>query len=134
MNAQQANSSELRDSALFKALLAENHKEFNQLRDKGETVSFAGAQLRGFDLRKFNLRGLDFRGSYLRNADLRGCDLRWTVIAGSSIREAKLSGTYFPDGLYPQEIMLSHLHGTRLRYQHIDPPDDAHSGSMPDND
>ncbi len=121
MNAPQINSQDLRNSNLFKAVIAENYKEFQRLREAGEIVSFASAQLRGFDLRKFDLKGLDFTGAYLRNADLRGLDLRWTNIEGASIREAKISGTRFPDGLDAQEILLSHLHGTRLRYTHVSP-------------
>ena len=110
------NSKELQDSALFQALLAEDFELFNQLRDKGDTTSFANAALRGFDLRDANLKGLDFSGAYLRNTDLRGVDLRETQLEGASIREAKLSGTFFPTALTASEITLSHVHGTRLRY------------------
>lgn len=111
-----ANSQELQDSALFKALLSENIKEFNQLRESGETASFEEAQLRGLDLRDANLEGLNFQGAYLRNSDLRGLDLRKTNLRGASIREAKLSGVYFPPELGANEILMSFQLGSRLRY------------------
>lgn len=109
------NSQELQNSALFKALLAEDFELFNQLREQGDNTSFENASLRGFDLKQANLKGLNFSGAYLRNADLRGVDLRETNLDGASIREAKLSGTFFPKSLTASEISLSHVQGTRLR-------------------
>jgi uncharacterized protein YjbI with pentapeptide repeats len=51
----------------------------------------------------------------LRDADFRGCDLRHVDLEGASMHNAKISGTYFPDNLTPEEIQLSVQHGTRIR-------------------
>jgi uncharacterized protein YjbI with pentapeptide repeats len=55
--------------------------------------------------------------TYLRHADLRGLDLTHTNLEGASINSAKISGTYFPTTLSAEEITLSLIHGTRLRYR-----------------
>jgi hypothetical protein len=38
-------------------------------------------------------------------------------LEGASINSAKISGTYFPPSLSAEEITLSLVHGTRLRYR-----------------
>ena len=60
--------------------------------------------------------GLDFGNSYVRNTDLSGIDFRNTNLQGASLLDAKLSGTYFPPELSPEEIRLSLDTGTRMRY------------------
>ena len=67
-------------------------------------------------VRPSDLRGLDLSDAYLRQADLRGVDLRETRLEGASLFEARISGAYFPGELRAEEITLSLLHGTRLRY------------------
>ena len=54
---------------------------------------------------------------YLRHADLRGVDFSQTRLQGASINGARISGTYFPPELSADEINLSLLHGTRMRYR-----------------
>ena len=69
------------------------------------------------DLRGLVAGGLDMQDCYLRQADLRGVDFRKTRLEGASINGAKISGTYFPHELAAEEITLSLLHGTRMRYR-----------------
>ncbi|MCU7914935.1 MAG: pentapeptide repeat-containing protein [Candidatus Thiodiazotropha sp. (ex Gloverina cf. vestifex)] len=99
-------------------LLKEGHaEEFNRRREEGESFDLRGADLRGADLRGLNGRDLDLANAYLRHADLRGIDLTHTNLEGASINSAKISGTYFPATLSAEEIKLSLVHGTRLRYR-----------------
>jgi len=92
-------------------------KEFNARRVAGEMCELRGADLRGLDLRNLDTQGLDLRGCYLRHADLRGLDVTQASLEGASISSAKISGTYFPPELTAEEITLSLVHGTRMRYQ-----------------
>ena len=101
---------------LFLALVNEDIEPFNELRDQGKTCDFSHASFRGFDFRGAKLEGLNFYGAYMRNTDLRGLDLTNVNIEAASIREAKVSGTFFPKAIHPQEIMMSLKRGTRLRY------------------
>ena len=91
--------------------------QFNQRRAAGESCDLRGANLRGADLRGLEAAGLDMRDCYLRHADLRGVDLTRAVLEGASISSAKISGTYFPPELTAEEITLSLVHGTRMRYR-----------------
>ena len=91
-------------------------KEFNTRRKAGELCELRGADLRGLDLRNLDAEGLDLRDCYLRHADLRGVDLSRAMLEGASISSAKISGTYFPPELTAEEITLSLVHGTRMRY------------------
>ncbi len=91
--------------------------EFNRRRAAGETCDLRHADLRGADLRGLDARDLDLSNAYLRHADLRGLDLTHTNLEGASINTAKISGTYFPPTLSAEEITLSLVHGTRLRYR-----------------
>ena len=82
----------------------------------------AGFSLSGANLRSANLQGLhaeriDFSNAYLRAANLKGVDLRSCNLEGASLHGAKIAGTYFPDSLTAEEILLSVTHGTRLRYR-----------------
>ena len=91
--------------------------DFNRRRSEGEGCDLRNADLRGADLRELDAQELDLSGAYLRHADLRGLDLRHTNLEGASINSAKISGTYFPASLSAEEITLSLVHGTRLRYR-----------------
>ena len=102
---------------MYQMLRAGLIKEFNARRMAGEVCELRGADLRGLDLRNLDTQGLDLRGCYLRHADLRGLDLTQAMLEGASISSAKISGTYFPEGLTAEEINLSLQHGTRFRYR-----------------
>lgn len=99
-------------------LLRENKiKEFNTYKAAGKTPDLREADLRGLDLRGMDVAGLDMSNCYLRQADLRGIDFSQAKIEGVSINSAKISGCLFPKELTAEEITLSLLHGTRLRYK-----------------
>jgi uncharacterized protein YjbI with pentapeptide repeats len=110
-------SPEVKNDAMY-LLLKEGHvEEFNRRRAAGESCDLQSADLRGADLRKLDARDLDLANAYLRHADLRGLDLTHANLEGASINSAKISGTYFPATLSAEEITLSLVHGTRLRYR-----------------
>lgn len=92
-------------------------EDFNTARERGETITLAGMDLRGLDLRGINPQGLDFSNCYFRQSDLRGIDWSGARLEGASIHAAKISGCYFPAALSAEEIRLSLEHGTRMRYQ-----------------
>jgi uncharacterized protein YjbI with pentapeptide repeats len=92
-------------------------EDFNAARDRGETISLSGMDLRGLDLRCINTKGLDMSNCYFRQADLRGVDLSEANLDGASIHAAKISGCLFPKALSADEIRLSLEHGIRMRYR-----------------
>ena len=104
------------DDPLYQLLRNENIKGFNEQRDKINADNLKSGDYRGRDLREMDAKGLDFSNSYFRNTDLRGIDFRNTNLEGASLIDAKVSGTYFPEQLSPEEIRLSLDTGTRLRY------------------
>jgi uncharacterized protein YjbI with pentapeptide repeats len=108
---------EIKDNPLFQLLRHGKIAEFNAQREDGAALDLRNTDLRGVDLRGLNARGLDLADCYLRQADLRGIDFSATNLEGASISGAKISGTYFPVALSAQEITLSLLHGTRMRYR-----------------
>ena len=93
-----------------------NITEFNTRFEGGEKPEFTNCDFRSVDLRGLEVTGADFSGSYFRQADLRGLDLSQCNLEGASINSAHISGTLFPKELSAQEILLSHKHGTRMRY------------------
>jgi uncharacterized protein YjbI with pentapeptide repeats len=101
---------------LYLLLRAGEHAQFNSRRHAGETCDLRGCDFRGIDLRDFDVRNLDLADTYCRQADLRGLDLRTCNLAGASLHAAHVSGVFFPSELSPQEIQMSVLLGTRLRY------------------
>jgi uncharacterized protein YjbI with pentapeptide repeats len=107
----------IKDDNLYDLLRRGEVAQFNAARGAGATCDLCGADLRGADLRDIDPRGLDLGDAYLRQADLRGLDLRETRLVGASIYGAKISGAYFPAELSAEEITLSLLHGTRMRYR-----------------
>ncbi|MET0082664.1 MAG: pentapeptide repeat-containing protein [Sedimenticola sp.] len=110
------NGPQIKNDPLYK-LLREGHiEEFNSRIKAGQACDLRGSDLRGLDLRNLHTDGLDLGNCYLRQADLRGLDLSHSNLEGASIIGAKISGTYFPKALSPEEIGLSLLHGTRMRY------------------
>jgi len=107
----------MKDDNMYQLLREGRVKDFNALREQGKTCDLRNADLRGLDLRGLDADGLDLRDAYLRQADLRGLDLTGARLEGASINGAKISGVYFPPELNAEELTLSLLHGTRLRYR-----------------
>ena len=59
---------------------------------------------------------IDFSNSYFKQTDLRGLNMTTCKLEGSSIQVARISGVYSPNKLSVDEIQLSNMHGTRMRY------------------
>ena len=101
---------------IYQLLYNENIDEFNRYREEAKSAMLRGGVYRNLDLRNMIADGLDFSDAYFRGADLRGIDFRNANLEGASMIEAKISGCYFPKELSPEEIRLSVMAGTRLRY------------------
>jgi len=86
-------------------------KEFNELRARGQNCDLSGKDLRGMDV-----AGVDFSNSYFKQTDLRGLNMTTCNLEGTSIQVSRISGVYFPNELSVDEIQLSNMHGTRMRY------------------
>lgn len=108
---------EVRKDPMYMLLKEGKVEEFNRRRAAGESCDLRFTDLRGTDLRGLDAKDLDLANTYLRHADLRGLDFSRTNLEGASINSAKISGTYFPAALSADEITLSLVHGTRLRYR-----------------
>jgi uncharacterized protein YjbI with pentapeptide repeats len=102
---------------LYKLLREGRIKDFNERKKLGEKIDLRDCDFRGLDLRGLDTSGLDFSGCYFRQTDLRGLDFSDAQLEGTSINGAKISGTLFPKELSAEEITLSLLHGTRMRYR-----------------
>jgi uncharacterized protein YjbI with pentapeptide repeats len=103
------------DDPAYRDLRSDDLVHFVEHTASREEVDFSNADLRGVDLRRIEGSKLVLRGAYLRDADLRGLDLRHIDMEGCTLLGAHISGTYFPDNMSAQEIMMSIEHGTRLR-------------------
>lgn len=105
------------DDPLYQLLRDGKVKEFNERRATGEKPDVSGLDFRGLDLRTLDAHGLDMSNGYFRQSDLRGVDFSETRLDGASINAAKVSGALFPRELSAEEITLSLMHGTRMRYR-----------------
>jgi len=102
---------------MYRLVREERLDEFNALKAEGKVPDLRDHDFRGQDLRQLDATGIDFSGCYFRQADLRGLDLTTCSLEGASIHNARVSGVYFPAALSPQEISMSLVHGTRMRYR-----------------
>jgi hypothetical protein len=102
---------------LYETLRTEDISAFNAKKSaRGDLPSFAHGDFRGLDLRGMDAKGLDMSHAYFRGADLRGIDFSHSNLEGASIAGAKISGSFFPDRLQADELLMSLNHGTRMRY------------------
>ena len=108
---------QVKNDPLYQLLKNGKVKDFNQRKAAGEVPDLAHGDLRGLDLRGLDADGLNLEGCYLHTADLRGIDFRQTNLRGASVNGARIAGAYFPVALSADEINLSLMHGTCLRYQ-----------------
>jgi uncharacterized protein YjbI with pentapeptide repeats len=102
---------------MYQLLRDGNVKEFNRCKGAGARCNLTDCDLRNLDLRGLDAGGLDLSNSYFLNADLRGIDFSTARLEGVSLNGAKISGTYFPAELAPDEISLSVELGVRMRYR-----------------
>ena len=107
----------IKTDPLYRLLREGKVDVFNQEKARGKSCDLTNCDLRGLDLRGLDADGLDFSGSYFRQADLRGVDLSKTRMQGASIHSARIAGAYFPPEISAEEIQLSLIHGTRMRYR-----------------
>ncbi|MCG6975101.1 MAG: pentapeptide repeat-containing protein [Acidiferrobacterales bacterium] len=111
------NEPKVTDDAMYRLLREGNVESFNAERSKGVEFDLTGCDFRGVNLRGVNADGLDFSNCYFRQADLRGLDLSNARLEGASIHGARISGARFPNALRADEITMSLVHGTRMRYR-----------------
>ena len=109
----------IKTEPLYRLLREGKVEVFNQEIAQGKSCDLTNCDFRGLDLRQIDADGLDFSGSYFRQADLRGVDLSKAKLQGASIHSARIAGAYFPPELSAEEIQLSIIHGTRMRYRGI---------------
>lgn len=102
--------------AMYLLLREGKIQDFNTNKAKGKVPNVREADMRGLDLRGMDASGVDLTDCYFRQADLRGVDFSKAILEGASINGAKISGCLFPKELPAEEITLSLLHGTRMRY------------------
>ena len=107
---------QIHSDPIYQLLYNEKIEEFNRRHAEAKTAMLRGGVYRNLDLRNMNADDLDFSDAYFRGADLRGIDFRNTNLEGASMIEAKISGCYFPKEISAEEIRLSVMTGTRLRY------------------
>lgn len=107
------------ENELYQLLRDEQVEEFNKRKAAGEAVNLTHCDFRGLDLRGLDASDIDFTGSYFRQTDLRGINFSKSILRECSVNGAKVSGVYFPPELMPEEINMSMVHGTRMRYRHL---------------
>lgn len=107
----------IKTEPLYRLLREGKIDVFNQEKARGKSCDLTNCDLRGIDLRGIDADGLDFSGSYFRQADLRGVDFSKSKLQGASIHSARIAGVYFPPQISAEEIQLSLMHGTRMRYR-----------------
>ncbi len=105
------------DSPLYRLIRGENIAGFNVQKPQDGEIDLCNGDFRGLDLRTLDATRVRFTDAYFRGADLRGLDLRDACLQGASLAQAKISGTYFPEELSADEILMSFNFGTRLRYR-----------------
>ena len=105
-----------KDDPLYQMLRMGDIDTFNQQKASGAAIDFSSCDFRNVDLRGLDASGIDFSNCYFRQSDLRGVDFSQSKMEGASINGAMISGTYFPVELSAEEIELSLVHGTRMRY------------------
>lgn len=107
---------EVKKDPMYMLLREGKMADFNSRKMHGEKCDLTYCDFRGLDLRGLDAAGLDFSHSYFRQTDLRGVDMSACKLEGASLNGARISGTYLPKELSADEITLTLLHGTRLRY------------------
>ncbi|MBX9914611.1 MAG: pentapeptide repeat-containing protein [Pseudomonadaceae bacterium] len=105
------------ESPLYRLIRGENIAGFNAQKPPEGEIDLCNGDFRGIDLRSLDATRVRFTDAYFRGADLRGLDLRDACMQGASLAHAQISGTYFPEELSADEILMSVNFGTRLRYR-----------------
>ncbi len=106
----------MKKDPMYQLLREGKIEEFNSRRSKDSTLDFTNCDFRALDLQGLDADGLDFSDAYFRLTDLRGVDFSHAKMNGASIHDAKVSGACFPLELSSDEITMSLIRGTRMRY------------------
>lgn len=107
----------IKSDPLYRLLREGKVGAFNEEKARGKSCDLTHCDFRGLDLRGLDAGGLDLSGCYFRQADLRGVDLSKASLEGASIHSARIAGAYFPKEIDADEIVMSLMHGTRMRYR-----------------
>lgn len=111
------NAPKIKSDPLYRLLREGKVDAFNGEKARGKSCDLTHCDFRGLDLRGLDTAGLDLSGCYFRQADLRGVDLSKARLEGASIHSARIAGAYFPNEIAADEIIMSLMHGTRMRYR-----------------
>lgn len=106
----------VKKDAMYQLLREGKIEVFNHHKSKGKTCDLENCDFRAIDLQGLDASGLNMSGCYFRLADLRGVDFSKTKLNGASLHDAKISGAYFPKEFSPDEITMSVIRGTRMRF------------------
>ena len=107
----------IKSDSLYRLLREGRVPSFNEEKARGKTCDLTHCDFRGIDLRELDAAGLDLSHCYFRQTDLRGLDLSKARLEGASIHGARIAGSYFPAEISADEIIMSLMHGTRMRYR-----------------
>lgn len=107
----------IKSDPLYRLLREGRVAVFNEEKARGQSCDLTHCDFRGIDLRELDTGGLDLSHCYFRQADLRGLDLSKAKLEGASIHGARIAGAYFPADIPADEIIMSLMHGTRMRYR-----------------
>ncbi len=107
----------IKSDPLYRMLREGRVSAFNEEKARGNSCDLTHSDFRGIDLRGLEADGLDLSGCYFRQCDLRGLDLSKAKLEGASIHGARIAGAYFPVEIPADEIIMSLMHGTRMRYR-----------------
>lgn len=110
----------IKTDPLYRLLREGRVSTFNEEKARGKGCDLTHCDFRGVDLRGLEADGLDLSGCYFRQADLRGVDFSKANLAGASVHSARIAGAYFPNAIPADEIIMSLMHGTRMRYRDND--------------
>src|SRR3569623_803454 len=107
----------IKPDPLYRLLREGKGSAFNEDKARGKRCDLTNCDFRGLDLRGLDTSGLDLSGCYFRQADLRGVDFSKAKLEGASIHSARIAGAYFPKEISGDEITLSLLLGSLMRYR-----------------
>ncbi len=103
------------DDECFRCLRGGDIDCFHQAAINRDSIDLSGGNFRGVDFRGADLSRVILTHTYLREADLRGQDFRQHNLNGCTLRNAKVSGVFFPENISAEEIRMSLQFGTRIR-------------------
>src|SRR3569832_2350680 len=107
----------IKTDPLYRLLREGKVSAFNEEKARGKRCDLTNCDFRGLALRGLATSGLDLSSCNFRQADLRGVDLSKSKLEGARIHSARITKTNFPSEIPADEIVMSLMHGTRMRYR-----------------